>query len=58
MGIKTFVWGGYGIGATVGGFIPMLWDSSLISFSGLIWSTVGGMVGIYIGYKVGKGLGG
>lgn len=57
MSMKTFVWGGYAIGSTIGGFIPSFWDTSIFSFSGLIFSTVGGMLGIYIGYKLAKGLG-
>ncbi len=57
MSMKAFVWGGYAIGSTIGGFIPALWDTSLFSFWGLILSTVGGMIGIYAGYKLAKSLG-
>ena len=57
MSMKTFVWGGYGIGSTIGGFIPALWDASIFSFWGLILSTIGGMAGIYIGYRLAKNMG-
>jgi hypothetical protein len=58
MSMKTFVWGGFFIGSTIGQFVPYIWDStSMFSFSSIILSGVFGMAGIYAGYKIGKGLG-
>lgn len=55
--MKSFVWGGFGIGSTIGAYLPYLWDSSIFSFSSIILSAVGGMVGILVGYKMGQGVG-
>jgi hypothetical protein len=58
MRMKTFVWGGFFIGSTIGQFVPYIWDStSMFSFSSILLSGLFGMLGIYAGYKVGKGLG-
>lgn len=42
------------VGSAVGGYLPVLWGGDLISFSGLILSTVGGFVGIWLGYRYGE----
>lgn len=42
------------IGSTVAGFLPGLWGEGLMSFSGLVCSGVGGLIGIWLGYKVGN----
>ena len=41
-----------GVGSTIGGAIPMLWDSSAFSVSSLIFGSIGAMVGIYLGFKL------
>jgi hypothetical protein len=52
--MKLFIWMGLFIGSTVGGLIPMLWGGGLLSLSSLLLSAVGGFVGIWAGYKLGK----
>jgi hypothetical protein len=42
------------IGSTLGGFVPSLWGADMLSLSGIIFSAVGGFLGIYIGYKIGE----
>lgn len=42
------------IGSTAGSFIPGLWDTGMFSMSGLLFSALGGFVGIYLGYKLGE----
>ena len=52
MNSKSLIWIGVFVGSVVGGWIPTLWDAGLISFSGIIGSTIGGLIGIYGGYKI------
>ncbi len=40
------------IGSTIGGYIPNLWGDSFLSFSSVILTAVGGLLGIWIGYKM------
>ena len=44
-----------GIFATAGAFIPYLWgDKDLFSGWSILFSTIAGIVGIWLGYKIGK----
>ncbi len=52
MGTKQAIWIGLAIGSTIGGLIPNLWNASLFSFSSLFLSTIGGMLGIYVAFKL------
>lgn len=52
MSAKTLIWIGVFVGSTLGGFIPTLWGDSAFSFSAIIWSTVGGLAGIWVGFKL------
>lgn len=53
MSRKTLVWIGLGLGSTVGSLIPALWGgSALVSFSSIFLSAVGGIVGIWAGWKM------
>lgn len=46
------------IGGIVGAYIPFLWgDTDLFSGWGILLSTVGGLVGIWAGYKLAQRLG-
>ena len=42
------------IGSVLGGYIPVLWGSETLSLASVLWSTVGGFFGIYIGYTLGR----
>lgn len=42
------------VGSTAGGFLPLLWGGGLVSFSGLLGSGIGGIAGIWAGYKLGN----
>lgn len=53
---RTFIWVGLFVGSTIGGFVPALWGGSLISFSGVFFSFIGGLLGIWLGYKIGNSL--
>lgn len=54
MSTKTLVWIGMFVGSTVGGLIPSLWGAGMLSFSSILLSGIGAMVGIYGGWKVGQ----
>jgi hypothetical protein len=51
---KALIWIGMTVGSAVGGYLPALWGGDFISFSGLFLSTVGGFVGIWLGYRYGE----
>ena len=51
---KTLIWGGMFLGSTLGSLLPLLWGGGLIAVS--LWGGVGGIAGIWAGFKVGKGL--
>jgi uncharacterized membrane protein YeaQ/YmgE (transglycosylase-associated protein family) len=51
MNSKPLVVIGTIVGSAIGGFIPMLWGASGFSFSAIILSGVGAIIGIYLGYK-------
>jgi hypothetical protein len=42
------------VGSAVGGYIPSLWDASMFSVSGVIFSAIGGFAGIWLGYTFGE----
>lgn len=52
MNPRYLIWVGLIIGSTIGGWIPSLWDSGMLSFSGIMGSMIGGLFGIYFGYKI------
>ena len=40
------------IGSSVGSYLPVLFGASLFSFWSIILSGVGGIIGVWIGYKM------
>ncbi|MDE2188407.1 MAG: hypothetical protein KGJ35_01615 [Patescibacteria group bacterium] len=54
MSRKTLIWIGLMVGSTVGSCIPMLWQGTngLLSMSSIFLSAVGGIAGIWAGFKV------
>ena len=55
--MKTFIWGGMFVGTGVGGFIPLLWTLNPFSLSSVVLTFVGGILGIWAGYQLGKRFG-
>jgi hypothetical protein len=51
MSDKAVVMLGFTIGSLIGGYIPILWGASFLSYSSIIGNAVGGIVGIYLSYK-------
>lgn len=52
MSQKTAVMLGMMVGSTVGGYVPSLWGAGIFSYWGILTSTIGGFLGIYIGHKL------
>ncbi len=42
------------IGSAIGSYIPALWGDSLFSFSSVLLTAVGGILGIWLGYKLSR----
>lgn len=57
MSKKSMVWLCVGFFSIVGGYIPILFGSSLFSYSSMLGNTIGGLIGIWIGFKISDGLG-
>lgn len=49
---KSLVMLGFIIGSVVGGYLPELFGIGSISMTGVITSAVGGVIGIYIAFKL------
>ncbi|MEH1852891.1 MAG: hypothetical protein V7L11_14780 [Nostoc sp.] len=54
---KLLIGIGMFLGTTIGSYIPILWGGSLLSITSILWSVIGGIVGILIAYRVSKYLG-
>jgi hypothetical protein len=52
MNSKFLIYLGLFIGSTVGGYIPVLWGGSMLSMSSILLSAAGGILGIYVGFKL------
>jgi predicted MFS family arabinose efflux permease len=46
------IWLGILIGSCIGGVAPELWGAGLISYSGVLLSGAGALVGLWAGYKL------
>ncbi len=44
-------------GSTLGGYIPALWGGSLLSLTSILFGVIGGVIGIWLGYRLSKYLG-
>jgi hypothetical protein len=53
---RKFVWIGLFLGSTVGNLLPLLWGGDAISISGFVFSILGGIVGIWLGYRCAQSL--
>jgi hypothetical protein len=54
---KVFIWTGFVVGSTLAGLLPTLWGDDMLSVAGLVLSTVGGMLGIFSGWKLAQVVG-
>jgi hypothetical protein len=54
MSRKSLIFWGMTFGSLIGGYVPALWGGDAFSVSGIIWSGVGGILGIWFGFKMGS----
>ena len=54
---KSLIWFGLIVGSSIGGFLPMLWGGSLFGFASVFLTAVGGLVGIWAGFRFAKATG-
>lgn len=52
MSAKSLIWIGVFVGTTAGGALPILWGGSTFSYSSIIFSTIGGLLGIWGGFRL------
>ncbi|MEI7513326.1 MAG: hypothetical protein WCJ74_01760 [bacterium] len=52
MNNKSIIWLFMFIGSTIGGYIPSLWGAGFLSFSGIILTALGGLLGIWLGFRI------
>ena len=46
---------GMTIGSVIGGFVPYLWGADLLSFSAIIFNAIGGIIGVWVSFKLTEG---
>lgn len=46
------IWVMAALGGWLGGYIPLIWNGSSFSMSGIIFSGLGALVGIWVGFKI------
>lgn len=51
---KKFMWIGFFAGSIAGNMLPALWGGDALSISGFLLSAIGGIAGIYLGYRLGR----
>jgi predicted MFS family arabinose efflux permease len=49
---RVLIWVAILIGSTIGGAIPELWGAEMLSFTSLLLSGIGGLVGLWIAFKI------
>lgn len=52
MSAKVLVYLGMIIGSVIGGYVPLLFGAGLISYSSILFSGIGSIIGIWVGYKL------
>ena len=52
--MKKIVWLGFILGSLVGGLLPSLWGANQFSLSTAFFSFLGGAIGIWLSYTVGR----
>ncbi len=50
--MKSIIWIGMVIGSMVGGCVPLLWGAGVFSMSSIIFTAIGGFIGIWFAYRM------
>jgi uncharacterized membrane protein YeaQ/YmgE (transglycosylase-associated protein family) len=53
---KRAIFFGMMAGSVLGGWLPSLWGAGGLTMSAMLFSTIGGLVGIWAGWKVAQSL--
>ena len=56
MDTKKLCYIGLFVGSTIGGYVPVLWGGEILSLAGVLCTLLGGLLGIWAGYKIGQAL--
>lgn len=49
---KKIIWLLMSVGGFLGGYIPLLWGAAYFSFSSIIFSALGAILGIWVAFKL------
>jgi predicted MFS family arabinose efflux permease len=49
---RAFIWLAIFIGSTIGGAVPELWGGEMLSYTSLLLSGIGGLIGLWIVIKM------
>jgi hypothetical protein len=52
MSRKSIVMIGLFVGSTIGGFLPVLWGASVLSYWSIFGNAIGGIIGIWIAFRM------
>ncbi|MFA5996876.1 MAG: hypothetical protein WC791_00095 [Candidatus Paceibacterota bacterium] len=52
--MKSLIWIFMTIGGFAGAYLPMLWGDNGFSYTSVFFSFVGGLLGIWLGFKLGQ----
>lgn len=52
MSPKVIIYVFLSVGSVAGSLIPLLWGADFLSFSSLIFSGIGAIIGIFVGLKL------
>jgi hypothetical protein len=49
---RRVIWLFVGVGMTLGGLLPEAWGGSALGFASLVFGTMGGVAGLWLGLKL------
>ena len=51
---KKLIWLGFFVGSTIGNMLPTIWGGDVMSISGFFFAILGGIAGMWAGYRWGQ----